>query len=64
MKIKIIKNAARCLKCKDTIESTYRWDFKWCSCGSIAVDGGRDYLKRSGNPEDMVDLSEGEEIDE
>lgn len=31
----------------DVIESMYRHDFKWCSCGQCAVDGGHDYLKRS-----------------
>lgn len=54
----IIKNKIRCNKCKDEIESTYRWDFKWCKCGSVAVDGGKDYLKRCGNDEDYTELSE------
>lgn len=55
---KIIKNAARCLKCKDIIESKHRHDYVLCTCGSIAVDGGRDYLKRSGNPDAYEELSE------
>jgi len=42
----IITNAAECLLCGDVIESTHRHDFKWCSCGNLAVDGGRDYTKR------------------
>ena len=54
----IIKNKAKCLKCGDIIESTYRHDFKWCKCGAIAVDGGKDYLKRSGEPKDCKELSE------
>lgn len=45
----ILKNKIRCNKCKDEIESTYRWDFKWCKCGAVAVDGGKDYLKRCGD---------------
>ena len=31
-KIRIIRNAARCNHCGDVIESTYRHDFKTCSC--------------------------------
>jgi len=36
-----------CFKCLDVIQSMFRHDFKWCSCKSIAVDGGGDYLKMS-----------------
>jgi len=39
-------NAVRCLKCKDVIESKHVHDFKYCSCGNVAVDGGRDYRRR------------------
>lgn len=46
---KIIKNAIRCKKCRDIIESKTVHDFKFCSCGSCAVDGGHDYLRRCGN---------------
>ena len=42
----ILVNRAKCLKCGDIIESTYRHDFKWCKCGALAVDGGQDYIKR------------------
>lgn len=45
----IIRNSAKCLKCGDDIESTHVHDFKWCSCKNIAVDGGKDYLKRVGD---------------
>lgn len=45
----------------DIIESKNRHDFKFCSCGNCAVDGGHDYLKRSfpgDNPEECFeDLS-------
>ena len=44
---KIIRNSAQCDVCNEEIESTHRHDFKWCSCGNIAVDGGKDYCKRS-----------------
>lgn len=43
----IIHNRIKCKKCGDIIESMNRHDFKWCSCGQCAVDGGHDYLKRS-----------------
>jgi hypothetical protein len=44
---KITKNSAKCLTCNDEIESKHRHDYVSCKCGSISVDGGKDYLKRS-----------------
>ena len=38
--------------------SGHRHDFKWCSCKSVAVDGGLEYLRRLGNMEDFEELSE------
>ena len=55
---KILVNKIQCKKCKDIIESKYVHDFKWCSCKSIAVDGGLEYLRRVGNLEDIIELSE------
>lgn len=55
---KIIVNMIRCKKCGDVIESTYRHDFKFCKCGAVAADGGKDYLRRCGNREDWEELSE------
>ena len=66
MKInKIVKNAARCVHCGDIIESTHVHDFKWCSCKTIAVDGGHQYLKRSfkNSPADFEDMSQCEEVE-
>jgi hypothetical protein len=37
---KQVRHAVQCKKCKDTIESTYRHDFKYCSCGAVGIDGG------------------------
>ncbi|MDO4394381.1 MAG: hypothetical protein Q4C23_00175 [Mycoplasmatota bacterium] len=54
---KIIENKAQCKKCGDIIESKDINDLKRCSCGSIAVDGGLDYIKRLGNLEDIIELS-------
>lgn len=33
-------------------------DYKKCSCGADAVDGGKDYLKGMGNEENYEELSE------
>lgn len=62
---RIIRNAIRCKHCGDIIESIHVHDFKFCSCGSCAVDGGHDNLRRSckTSPEDDYDdLSESEAI--
>ena len=53
----IIENKIKCKKCGEVIESIYRHDFKFCKCGSVAVDGGKDYLRRLGNQEDYEELS-------
>jgi hypothetical protein len=58
----IKSNKIRCDKCQDVIESTHRHDFKWCKCGSIAVDGGTAYLRRVGAIGHYTDLSE--EVDD
>ena len=60
---KIIRNAIRCKKCGDVIESKTVHDFKFCSCGSCAVDGGHDYLRRCGNREDWEELPEAEKVE-
>lgn len=39
----------KCLKCGDIIQSTHRHDFRWCSCQSVAVDGGDDYMRIVGD---------------
>ena len=35
----------KCLRCDDIIESYHRHDFKFCKCGNVHIDGGKDYLK-------------------
>ena len=60
---RIIRNAIRCKKCGDIIESKTVHDFKFCSCGSCAVDGGHDYLRRCGNLGDWEELSEAEKVE-
>jgi len=55
---RIIRNAAQCAACQDIIESTHRHDFRTCSCGSIFVDGGKEYLRRGGDFALLIELSE------
>jgi hypothetical protein len=54
----ITVNKCQCLKCGDIIESQHRHDFLYCKCGSIFVDGGKDYLRRGGDLENILELSE------
>lgn len=58
MQFKIVTNRIKCKHCGDILESKSRYDFKFCSCGKVAIDGGLFYLKRSGNPNDWEELSE------
>ena len=52
----IIRNAAKCNKCKDVIQSTSRHDFVECGCGAIFVDGGNEYMRAGGAKEDFIPL--------
>jgi len=61
--VRFTRNAAQCAKCGDVVESRYRHDFVKCSCGAIFVDGGLDYGRAGGNPEDFISLSEWTESD-
>lgn len=53
----IIQNAVTCLNCGDFIFSSHRHDFVTCTCGSISVDGGQEYLRRVGAIDACVDMS-------
>lgn len=58
---KLVRNAIRCRRCGDVIESKSVHDYKECSCGACAVDGGLEYLRRgfkTSPEEDYEDLSE------
>ena len=61
--MKVIVNKIRCKKCGEIIESTHRHDFKICKCGAVAVDGGHDYLRRSGDLDGYDELSVIEKLD-
>ena len=58
--MKIKRNAIKCNHCGDVIESVHVHDFKWCSCGTVFVDGGKDYCRRGfvNSLADFEDLSE------
>ncbi len=59
----ILENKIKCKKCGDIIESKSVHDLKWCSCGSVAVDGGTEYLRRIGVFDSWIDLSTTDEND-
>lgn len=60
----IISNKAKCNKCGEIVESKHRHDFVRCSCKNLAVDGGKDYLKRLYKEYGYEDLSEVTEDEE
>ena len=51
---RLVVNKIRCNKCGDEIESTYRHNYRCCKCGAVAVDGGLDYLRRTGEGEEHL----------
>ena len=63
---KILKNCIKCKSCGEVIESLNTHDYKSCSCGRVAVDGGHDYLRRcfTDSSDDFEDLSEVLEVTE
>lgn len=67
--IKLIRNSAQCNRCKEILVSRHVHDFVACQCFNssggrrgITIDGGTDYLKRSGDKEDINELSIFEEV--
>lgn len=60
----IISNKAKCNKCGEIVESKHRHDLVRCSCKNLAVDGGKDYLKRLYKEHGYEDLSEVTEDEE
>lgn len=50
-------HAIKCRKCLDTVFSRTHHDFRWCSCQSVAIDGGFSYMKITGNPEDIEEVT-------
>ncbi len=54
---RLIRNSARCRRCKDEVESRHRHELVSCECGAIAVDGGLAYMRRIGEPDAFEDTS-------
>lgn len=50
----------RCKLCGDVLQSKYRHDFQMCSCESCFIDGGDEYCRIGGEPEnwEFVDSEE------
>ena len=49
--------ALKCKKCGDIVYSRCRHDMRFCTCKAIAIDGGRDYCRVCGYPDDIEFLS-------
>lgn len=59
---RIIRNAAQCRRCGGTVESKSVHDYVACTCGTIFVDGGHEYLRRGSEDfQALIELSEIEE---
>ena len=54
----VVVNKCQCAKCLDIIESRIRHDFVRCKCGAIFTDGGTEYVRRGGDIENIIDMSE------
>jgi hypothetical protein len=48
------QTAIECNKCKDVVYSVMRHDMRSCKCEAVAIDGGKDYAKISGNNQDYT----------
>jgi len=42
----------QCLKCQDYVVSQHVHDFRTCQCGACSIDGGMEYTRVVGSPED------------
>lgn len=45
----IIRNAVKCNKCQEVLQSTSVHDYVECLCGETMVDGGNEYFRYGGN---------------
>jgi hypothetical protein len=43
----------QCLPCGTSIYSRARHDYRSCECGKVSIDGGGDYTKICGEPDDI-----------
>jgi hypothetical protein len=49
-------SALRCSKCGDVVFSRAGHDFRSCTCGSLSVDGGRNYMRIAFDPKFIAGL--------
>ena len=50
------RHAIQCKKCLETIESNHTYDFKYCPCRAVGIDGGiSDGNRILGNLSDIED---------
>jgi hypothetical protein len=54
----ILVNKCQCALCLDIIESKSRHAFVNCKCGAIFTDGGTSYIRRGGQLDKIIDMSE------
>lgn len=52
------RNRAKCRKCGDIIWSRDRHHYVRCKCGAISLDGGYDYIRRTGAPRDFIPVED------
>jgi len=57
-----MRNRIRCRMCGDIIESKHVHDFVYCTCGSVAVDGGQEYHKRVGKLHLIEEIEDEEDL--
>jgi len=54
---KILTNSITCLVCGEVLFSEFTHDFNYCFCGKVAIDGGKEYLKRVGDKRNFKENS-------
>ena len=54
----VLVNKCQCAVCLDIIESKSRHAFVRCKCGAIFTDGGTEYIRRGGEIDNIIDMSE------
>ena len=52
----------KCMKCGDIIQSMHRHDMQFCKCKAVAIDGGSDYCKLSGEPSNVFFVDTGKTL--
>lgn len=53
----LLRNIFKCNSCGDVVESTHRNELVSCTCQSLSVDGGREYVRVLGDPDKYTDLT-------